>query len=176
MPLLAGMTFTPKIFACGVEYCGPSNLTSFLLTIPPYWKPDIEMKFKRIGDYRTEDGRILLRERSPLLYVDRIQRPILIAQGANDPRVNEKESSQIVQAMQEKKIPVTYALYPDEGHGLVRPGNGMSFYAITEAFFSMHLGGRYEPIGSDLNGSSITIPVGADQVPDLVEALAHKTS
>ena len=173
---LAGMTFTPKIFACGVEYCGPSNLTSFLLTIPPYWKPDIEMKFKRIGDYRTEDGRILLRERSPLLYVDRIQRPIFIAQGANDPRVNEKESSQIVQAMQEKKIPVTYALYPDEGHGLVRPGNGMSFYALMEAFFSMHLGGRYEPIGSDLNGSSITIPVGADHVPDLVEALAHKTS
>lgn len=173
---LAGMTFTPKIFACGVEYCGPSNLTSFLLTIPPYWKPDIEMKFKRIGDYRTEDGRILLRERSPLLYVDRIQRPIFIAQGANDPRVNKNESSQIVQAMQEKKIPVTYALYPDEGHGFVRPGNGMAFYAITEAFFSMHLGGRYEPIGSDLNGSSITIPVGADHVPDLVEALAHKTS
>jgi dipeptidyl aminopeptidase/acylaminoacyl peptidase len=173
---LAGMTFTPTIFACGVEYCGPSNLTSFLLTIPPYWKPDIEMKFRRIGDLRTEEGRNLLRERSPLLYVDRIQRPILIAQGANDPRVNKNESSQIVQAMQEKKIPVTYALYPDEGHGFVRPGNGMSFYALMEAFFSMHLGGRYEPIGTDLNGSSITIPVGADHVPDLVEALAHKTS
>ncbi len=173
---LAGMTFTPKIFACGVDYCGPSNLTSFLQTIPPYWKPDMEMKFKRIGDYRTEGGRSLLRERSPLLYVDRIQRPILIAQGANDPRVNKNESSQIVQAMQEKKIPITYVLYPDEGHGFVRPGNGMSFYALTEAFLSMHLGGRYEPIGTDLNGSSITIPVGADQVPDLVEALAHKTS
>ena len=118
----------------------------------------------------------MLRERSPLLYVDRIQRPILIAQGANDPRVNKNESSQIVQAMQEKKIPVTYALYPDEGHGFVRPGNGMSFYALMEAFFSMNLGGRYEPIGTDLNGSSITIPVGADHVPDLVEALAHKTS
>jgi dipeptidyl aminopeptidase/acylaminoacyl peptidase len=173
---LAGMTFTPKIFACGVDYCGPSNLTSFLLTIPPYWKPDIEMEFKRIGDFRTEGGRSLLRERSPLLYVDRIQRPILIAQGANDPRVNKNESSQIVQAMQEKKIPITYVLYPDEGHGFVRPGNGMSFYALTEAFLSMHLGGRYEPIGTDLNGSSITIPVGSDQVPDLVEALAHKTS
>jgi len=83
---------------------------------------------------------------------------------------------QIVQAMQEKKIPVTYALYPDEGHGFARPGNGMSFYALMEAFLSINLGGRYEPIGRDLNGSSITIPVGADHVPDLVEALAHKTS
>ena len=173
---LAGMTFTPNVFACGVEVCGPSNLTSFLLTVPPYWKPDITMKLKRIGDYRTEEGRSLLRERSPLTYVDRIQKPILIAQGANDPRINKNESSQIVQAMQDRKIPVTYALYPDEGHGFVQPGNGMSFYALTEAFLSMHLGGRYEPIGSALNGSSITVPVGADQVPGLVEALAHKTS
>ena len=173
---LAGMTFTPKTFACGVDVCGPSNLTSFLLTVPPYWKPDIAIKLKKIGDYRTEEGRNLLRERSPITYADRIRRPILIAQGANDPIVNINESSQIVQAMQDRKIPVIYALYPDEGHGFVRPGNGMSFYALTEAFLSVHLGGRYEPIGSDLNGSSITVPVGADQVPDLVEALAHKTS
>jgi dipeptidyl aminopeptidase/acylaminoacyl peptidase len=174
--VLSGMTFTPEIFACGIDICGPSNLTSFLLTIPPYWKPDIEIKFRRIGDYRTEEGRSLLRERSPLTYVDRIQKPILIAQGANDPRVNKNESGQIVQAMQEREIPVTYAFYPDEGHGLVRPGNGLSFYALTEAFLSMHLGGRYEPIGSALNGSSITVPVGADQVPGLAEALARKTS
>lgn len=173
---LSGMTFTPEIFACGIDICGPSNLTTFLLTVPPYWKPDIEIKLKRIGDYRTEEGRSLLRERSPLTYVDRIQRPLLIAQGANDPRVNENESSQIVQAMQARRIPVTYALYPDEGHGFVRPGNGLSFYALTEAFLSMHLGGRYEPIGPALNGSSIIVPVGADQVPGLVEALYHKTS
>jgi len=174
--VLSGMTSTPEIFACGIDICGPSNLTSFLLTIPPYWKPDIEIKLKRIGDYRTEEGRSLLRERSPLTYVDRIQKPILIAQGANDPRVNKNESGQIVQAMQDREIPVTYVFYPDEGHGLVRPGNGLSFYALTEAFLSMHLGGRYEPIGSALNGSSITVPVGADQVPGLVEALDHKTS
>jgi dipeptidyl aminopeptidase/acylaminoacyl peptidase len=171
---LAGMTFTPTIFACGVDICGPSNLTSFLLTIPPYWKPEIEMEFKRIGDYRTEEGRSLLQESSPLLYVDRIQRPILIGQGANDPRVNKNESSQIVLAMQDRKIPVTYALYPDEGHGFVRPENKLSFYAVTEAFLSMHLGGRFEPIGSAFNGSSITVPVGSDQVPGLVEALARK--
>ncbi len=174
--VLAGMTFTPAMFACGVDVCGPSNLTSLLLTIPSYWKPEIVMDFKRIGDYRTEEGRSLLRERSPLIYVDRIQKPILIGQGANDPRVNKNESGQIVQAMQEKRIPVTYALYPDEGHGFVRPENRLSFYAVTESFLSMHLGGRYEPIGSAFNNSSITVPVGADQVPGLVKALAQKAS
>ncbi len=173
---MAGMTFTPTVFACGVDMCGPSNLTSFLLTIPAYWKPAIEIKFKRIGDYRTEEGRNRLRERSPLLYVDRIQRPVLIVQGGNDPRVNKDESDQLVQAMQDRNIPVTYALYPDEGHGLVLPGNGMSFYALTEAFLSTHLGGRYEPIGSAFRGSSITVPAGSDQVPGLVEAMAHKAS
>jgi dipeptidyl aminopeptidase/acylaminoacyl peptidase len=173
---MAGMTFSPKIFACGVDICGPSNLTSFLLTIPPYWKPEIEIEFKRIGDYRTEEGRKLLRERSPLIYVDHIQKPMLIGQGANDPRINRNESGQIVQAMQEKKIPVTYALYPDEGHGFVRPENKLSFYAVTEAFLSKHLGGRFEPIGSAFNGSSMTVPVGADQVRGLVEVLIHKTT
>jgi len=173
---LAGMTFSPEVFACGVDICGPSNLTSMLLSIPPYWKPALEMELKRIGDYRTEEGRKLLQERSPLLSVDNIKRPILIAQGANDPRVNKNESTQIVQAMQDKKIPVTYAFYPDEGHGFVRPENKLSFYAVTEAFLSIHLGGRYEPIGSAFNGSNITVPVGADEVPGLLEALAHKPS
>ncbi len=173
---LAGMTFSPEVFACGVDICGPSNLTSMLLSFPPYWKPELEMELKRIGDYRTEEGKKLLKERSPLLYVDNIQRPILIAQGFNDPRVNKNESNQIVQAMQDKKIPVTYALYPDEGHGFVRPENKLSFYAVTEAFLSMYLGGRYEPIGSAFNGSSITVPLGAAEVPGLVEALAHKPS
>ena len=173
---LAGMTFSPDVFVCGVDICGPSNLTSFLLTIPPYWKPTLEMQLMRTGDYRTEDGKKLLEERSPLLYVDNILMPMLIAQGANDPRVNKNESNQIVQAMQDKMIPVTYALYPDEGHGFIRPENKLSFYAVTEAFLSKHLGGRYEPIGSAFNGSSITVPVGAFEVPGLIEALAHKLS
>jgi dipeptidyl aminopeptidase/acylaminoacyl peptidase len=134
------------------------------------------MQLMRTGDYRTEDGKKLLEERSPLLYVDNILMPMLIAQGANDPRVNKNESNQIVQAMQDKMIPVTYALYPDEGHGFIRPENKLSFYAVTEAFLSKHLGGRYEPIGSAFNGSSITVPVGAFEVPGLIEALAHKLS
>ena len=173
---LAGMTFAPETFACGVDICGPSNLTSSLLNEPSYWMPTIEIEFKRMGDYRTEEGRKLLQERSPLNYADRIQRPILIGQGANDPRVNQNESGQIVQAMQDRELPVTYALYPDEGHGFVRPENALSFTAVTEAFLSRHLGGRYEPIGSAFKGSSITVPVGADQVPGIVEALAQESS
>ena len=173
---LSGMTFTPEIFACGVSICGPSNLTSDLLSVPPHWKPEMEMVFKRKGDYRTEDGKNLLRERSPLTHAHRIQRPILIAQGANDPRVNKNESDQIVQAMQDRGIPVTYVLYPDEGHGFARTENAISFYAVTEGFLSMHLGGMYETIGSAFKGSSITVPVGADQVPGMARALAHKDS
>ncbi|MFC2032502.1 alpha/beta hydrolase family protein, partial [Chloroflexota bacterium] len=114
-------------------------------------------------------GRALLTERSPLTQVDRIQRPLLIGQGANDPRVPQAESDQIVQAMQEKGIPVTYVLYPDEGHGFARPENLQSFFAIAEAFLADCLGGRFEPIGDDFKGSSITIPVGAEKVPGLTE-------
>jgi dipeptidyl aminopeptidase/acylaminoacyl peptidase len=104
--------------------------------------------------------------------VDRIQRPLLIGQGANDPRVKQAESDQIVQAMQAKGIPVTYALYPDEGHGFARPENNLSFNAITEAFLAQCLGGRFEPLGEDLAGSSITVPTGAEQIPGLAEQLS----
>jgi dipeptidyl aminopeptidase/acylaminoacyl peptidase len=168
---LAGLTFTPETFACGVDIVGPSNLISFQQSIPPYWKPDIDQLTTRVGDFRTEDGRKLLRERSPLTYVDRIVRPLLIAQGANDPRVNQNESDQIVEAMQAKKLPVTYVLYADEGHGFARPENRLSFYAITEAFLAEHLGGRYESIGNDFQGANFTVPVGADEVPGLTTAL-----
>lgn len=173
---LSALANSGELFACGVDICGPSNLTSFLLSLPEYWKPSMEVKLRRVGDYRTEVGRRLLDERSPLNRADRIEKPLLIAQGANDPRVNKNESEQIVRALEERGVPVTYALFPDEGHGFVRPGNGLAFYAVTEAFLAEHLGGRYEPIGPALNGSSITLPVGADQVPGLAQALAHKTS
>ncbi len=172
---LSALANSGEIFACGVDICGPSNLTSFLLTLPDYWRPSLEIKLKRIGDYRTEEGRRLLYERSPLSQAERIDKPLLIAQGANDPRVNKNESEQMVRALAERGVPVTYALFPDEGHGLVRPGNGLALYAIMEAFLAEHLGGRHEPIGSALNGSSITVPVGADEVPGLAQALAHKT-
>jgi len=172
---LVGLTFTPDTFACGVDIVGPSNLQTLLNSIPPYWEPLIETFTKRVGDHRTEEGRSLLSQRSPLTYVDRIKKPLLIGQGANDPRVNQAESDQIVHAMQGKKIPVTYVLYPDEGHGFARPENRNSFYAVTEAFLVNNLGGRFEPIGDDFKGSSIKAPAGADQVPGLVQKLEeHK--
>ncbi len=167
---LVGLTFTPEQFACGVDIVGPSNLLTLLETVPPYWTPMIEMLTRRVGDHRTEEGRELLQERSPLNLADRICRPLLIGQGANDPRVKQAESDQIVQAMQDNDIPVTYVLYPDEGHGFARPENRMSFKAVAEAFLAEHLGGRCEPVGDDFEGSSLTVPVGAEQVTGLQEA------
>ena len=173
---LVGLTFTPETFACGVDIVGPSNLVTVLEAIPPYWQPQVELFATRVGDHRTQEGRAFLTERSPLTYVDRIQRPLLIGQGANDPRCKQAEADQIVQAMREKNIPVTYLLYPDEGHGFARPENNLSFFAVTEAFLAECLGGRYEPIGDDFQGSSITVPVGAEEVPGLMEALSGLTS
>lgn len=168
---LAGIVFTPDTFACAVDIVGPSNLITLLETIPPYWMPEVEQFAKRVGDFRTEDGRSLLRDRSPLNYVDLIVRPLLIGQGANDPRVVQNESDQIVRAMQTKGLPVTYVLYADEGHGFARPENRLSFYAITEAFLAEHLGGRYQPIGQDFAGANLTVPAGSDQVSGLEQAL-----
>jgi len=127
---LWGMTNTSDTFACGVDIVGISNLVTLLETIPPYWQPQIELFATRVGDHRTEDGRAFLARRSPLTYVDRIEKPLLIGQGANDPRVKQAESDQIVQAMQDANIPVTYLLYTDEGHGFARPENSLSFFAV----------------------------------------------
>ena len=171
---LAGLTFTPDTFACGVDIVGPSNLVTLLESMPPYWKPMVELFTTRVGDHRTEEGRAFLAGRSPLTYADRIQRPLLIGQGANDPRVKQAESDQIVRAMQEKDIPVAYVLYPDEGHGFARPENRLSFNAVAEAFLSKCLGGRFEPVGDDFEGSSITVPIGAEEVPGLTETLTKK--
>ncbi len=169
---LWGMTNTSDTFACGVDIVGVSNLITLLETIPPYWEPQIELFATRVGDHRTEEGRAFLTERSPLTYVDRIEKPLLIGQGANDPRVKQAESDQIVQAMQDADIPVTYLLYTDEGHGFARPENRLSFYAVTDAFLAEHLGGRYEPIGDDFEGSSAIVQCGAEAVPGLAEAIA----
>ena len=168
---LVGMTFTPERFACGVDLVGPSNLVTFLNAIPPYWTPYLEMFTKRVGDHRTDDGRQFLMSRSPITFVDKIARPLLIGQGANDPRVVKNESDQLAKAMQERNIPVTYVLYPDEGHGFKRPENRQSFFAITEVFLADCLGGRSEPIGASFPGSSIQVPVGASSIPGLLEAL-----
>jgi dipeptidyl aminopeptidase/acylaminoacyl peptidase len=170
---LVGLTFTPDVFACAVDIVGPSNLVTLLESIPPYWAPMIEMFATRVGDHRTEAGRALLMERSPLTRVDAIGRPLLIGQGANDPRVKQAESDQIVAAMTERGIPVTYVLYPDEGHGFARPENRISFFAVTEAFLAAHLGGRFERVGADFGGASITVPHGAEAVPGLASALGR---
>ena len=171
---LVGLTFTPEVFACGVDIVGPSNLRTLLETIPPYWKPQLELFATRVGDPRTEEGKQLLEEHSPLTYVDRISKPLLIGQGANDPRVKQTESDQIVKALQEKNIPVTYVLYSDEGHGFARPENRLSFYAVSELFLAKHLGGRAEDIGDDFKGSTIQVPQGVEQIPGLSEALNNK--
>jgi len=169
---LWGATNTPDRFACAVDIVGPSNLNTLLSSIPPYWESFKEQMFRRVGDPRTDSGKALLNERSPLTYVQQISKPLLIGQGANDPRVKQAESDQIVSAMQAKKIPVTYALYPDEGHGFARASNRTSFYAVAEAFLSQCLGGRFEAVGNDFKGSSIQVPEGAGFVPGLKDALA----
>ena len=173
---LVGLTFTPDTFKCGVDIVGPSNLNTLLSTIPPYWAAFFEQFAKRVGDPRTEAGKQLLAERSPLTHVAKITKPLLIGQGANDPRVKQAESDQIVKAMQEKKIPVTYVLFPDEGHGFARPENSKAFFAVTEGFLGQCLGGRAQPIGNDFAGSSISVPAGADGVPGLAEALKSHTA
>lgn len=168
---LVGLTFSPDTFACGVDIVGPSNLITLLESIPPYWAAFRDQLRKRVGDIDTVEGRIMLRSRSPLTHVDEIKKPLLIAQGANDPRVKRQEADQIVEAMQRKGLPVTYVLYPDEGHGFARPENRLSFYAIAEAFLSQHLHGVYEEIGDDFKGSSVTVPVGAEDVPGVADSL-----
>ncbi len=169
--VLVGLTFTPDVFACGVDIVGPSNLTTFMENIPPYWVPFIPLLSQRVGDINDPEDREFLKSRSPLFYVDRIKRPLLIAHGANDPRVKKSESDQIVYAMKEKGIPVTYVLYPDEGHGFLRQENRLSFFAIAEVFLSNYLGGRFEPFKDDLKGSSLEVLEGIELIPGLKEVL-----
>ncbi|MFO0336221.1 MAG: alpha/beta fold hydrolase [Pseudomonadota bacterium] len=168
---LAGLTFTPKTFACGVSIVGPSNLQTLLDSVPPYWEAFREQLFRRVGDPRTEEGRALLRERSPLFRAQAIERPLLVGQGANDPRVKQAESDQIVDAMRAKDIPVTYVLFPDEGHGFARPENAIAFNAVAENFLAQCLGGRAEPIGDVFRGSSVQVPHGARYAPGVEAAL-----
>jgi dipeptidyl aminopeptidase/acylaminoacyl peptidase len=171
---LAGLTFTPDKFACGVDIVGPSNLATLLGTIPPYWEALKAQFYKRMGDPTTEEGKALLRERSPLFMADRISRPLLIGQGANDPRVNVAESQQIVDALKAKNIPVTYVVFPDEGHGFARPVNNIAFNAVAENFLAKCLGGRAEPIGDALKPSTAQVPHGAEYAPGLAEAIAAR--
>jgi dipeptidyl aminopeptidase/acylaminoacyl peptidase len=168
---LVGLTFTPEVFACGVDVVGPSSLITLLNNPPPYWFSFMPVMKLRVGDWETEEGISFLNSRSPLTKVDQIKRPLLIVQGAQDPRVKQPEADQIVAEMNAKKIPVTYLLYQKEGHGLARPENRFSQYAVTEAFLAENLGGRYEPIGEAFEGAEFTVPSGAEDVPGLKAAL-----
>lgn len=165
---LVGVTFTPDTFACGVDIVGPSNLITLIESFPAYWRPSLEGNwYAFVGDPADESARADMYNRSPISRVGDIKVPLLIGQGQNDPRVTKAESDQIVAAMDDRNLPVTYLNYPDEGHGFARPENRMSFFSVTEAFLSNCLGGRYQPIGADFEGSSIQILHGAEHIPGL---------
>jgi dipeptidyl aminopeptidase/acylaminoacyl peptidase len=169
---LTAATRTPERFACIVDIFGISNLLTFMATIPEYWKPWFSVWKTRVGNPDTEEGREFLRSRSPLYNLERATKPILIAQGMRDVRVVAAESEQMVAALKKNGAPVTYVTFPDEGHGFVRNENRLAFYAVVEAFFARHLGGRYQPVGGDFAGSSIKIETGGELIPGLPEARA----
>ena len=165
---LVGMSMTPDMYVAGIDIVGPSNLETLMKSIPAYWKPQMAHLIKIIGASPEEpEGREFLKERSPLTYAQNIKKPLLIVQGANDPRVKQAESDQIVDVMKKHKIPVVYLLYPDEGHGLARPENRLSMYANAEAFLAEFLGGRLEQHKGKIAGSSIQIKEGAEILKEL---------
>jgi dipeptidyl aminopeptidase/acylaminoacyl peptidase len=170
---LVGVTFTPDTFRCGVDIVGPSNLYTLLQTYAPYGVSTRIQFYRRMGDPTTAMGKAMLLDRSPLLKVNNIKVPLLIGQGVNDPIVNVREADQIAAAMKKANIPVTYVVFPDEGHGFMRPQNNIAFNAIAENFLQSCLGGRAEPIGDALKASTATIRQGAEFVSGLPAAAAR---
>jgi dipeptidyl aminopeptidase/acylaminoacyl peptidase len=159
---LVGMTFTPDVFACGVDIVGPSNLVTLVESFPPYWGPFLGSTwYPFVGNPKIPAEKADMEARSPLFKVGDIKKPLLIGQGANDPRVTQKESEQIVAAMEAKGLPVTYVVYSDEGHGFARPENRLDFFARSEAFLADCLGGRIEPLpqGGKVAGSTASVKV-----------------
>ena len=172
------MTFTPDIFACAVDIVGPSNLKTLVDAIPPYWKPMRAIFDVRMGNIDDPKDAELIKNASPLFKADRIKRPLLIGQGANDPRVKQAESEQIVAAIEKNGGKVTYVVYPDEGHGFARPENRIDFNARAEAFLGelpgraggaggrgapgrLHCGGQGRGRGGSVGEISITARAGA---------------
>jgi len=151
---LAALAFAPTVFTCGVDIVGPSNLISFLETIPPYWKTELKQFYHRVGDPTTPEGAALLKAQSPLFHADKIERPLLIIHGANDPRVKQSEADQIVAQLKKKKTPVTYLLFPDEGHGIQFPANNSAQRAAIDGFLAAYLGGTPPKITSEFEGSA----------------------
>jgi dienelactone hydrolase len=156
-----------------VDIEGPENLVTLLTPAEPSPRSNLEATAMLIGDPRTEEGRTMLAERSPVHAAGNIKRPLLIVQGGNDPRVPQAESDQMVAAMVGRGLPVTYVVFPDEGHGLVRPGNNLAFHAVAESFLADCLGGRAEPVADAFTNSSIIVPEGAEHVPGLRDALSN---
>jgi dienelactone hydrolase len=146
---LAGVTFTPDLYAAAVAIVAPSNLNTLLGSIPPYWEQIRQLFYKRMGDPNTPEGRAQLERQSPLNHVAKIKTPLMIVQGANDPRVKKAESDQIVIALRERNYPVQYLLAEDEGHGFQRPVNNMAMFAAGEKFLAKYLGGRYQESMTD---------------------------
>src|SRR5215471_18489125 len=141
---LAGVTFTPDLYAAAVDIVGPSNLITLLDSIPPYWESGRKVFTKRMGDPSTPEGKAQLERQSPLNSANKIKTPLLVIQGANDPRVNRREAEQIVIALRDRGFPVEYIVAPDEGHGFARPVNNMALFAAAEKFLAGRLGGRYQ--------------------------------
>jgi len=141
---LAGVAFTPDVYAAAVSIVGPSNLITLLESIPPYWEQARKIFYERMGDPNTPEGKAQLLRQSPLSAAAKIKTPLLVVQGANDPRVNKRESDQIVVALRDRGFPVEYLVAPDEGHGFARPVNNMAMFASAEKFLAKYLGGRYQ--------------------------------
>jgi len=170
---LAGVTFTPELYAAAVDYVGPSNLITLLETIPPYWEAGRQLFYQRMGDPNTAEGKAQLNRQSPLNSATKIKTPLLVVQGANDPRVNKREADQIVVALRDRGFPVEYIVAPDEGHGFARPVNNMAMFSQAEKFFSKYLGGRYqESMTPDVTArlKEITVDVKTVTIPKRVEA------
>jgi dipeptidyl aminopeptidase/acylaminoacyl peptidase len=169
---LAALAFTPDQFACGVDLAGPSNLVTLLATFPPYWQPTIALWHERLGDPSTTEGAAMIKKASPLFAAGNIDKPLLIGQGTNDPRVKQAEADQIVAALKAHSIPVTYLLADDEGHGFQRPQDNLAFFGVAGQFLAKCLGGRAEPLGDVMKPSDIHVKAGGDLIDGLNEAMA----
>jgi dipeptidyl aminopeptidase/acylaminoacyl peptidase len=172
---LAGVTFTPDLYAAAVDYVGPSNLITLLETIPPYWEAGRQLFYQRMGDPNTAEGKAQLNRQSPLNSANKIKTPLLVVQGQNDPRVNKREADQIVIALRDRGFPVEYINAPDEGHGFARPINNLAMIATAEKFMAKYLGGRYQEDVKPETAArlkEITVDVKTVTLPKKVEATA----
>ena len=171
---LAGVTFTPDMYAAAVSIVGPSNLITLLESIPPYWEQIRKLFYERMGDPNTPEGKAQLLRQSPLTHADKIKTPLLVVQGANDPRVTKRESDQIVIALRDRGFPVEYIVAPDEGHGFARPVNNMAMFATAEKFLAKHLGGRFQESATPevtARLKEITVDVKTVTLPKKMEAV-----